>query len=109
MGVFEEIRNWLSPEIRELKAKVEQLGEEFSSLKGKVEELERRLSTLESLQVQTIGEIKGLKESQLRGEEKMEDISRMLLEIVRMIAKLEDKIELEKRIERLEEVVLKKK
>ena len=109
MGVFEEIRNWLSPEIRELKAKVEQLGEEFSSLRDKVEELERRLSTLESLQVQTIGEIKGLKESQLRGEEKMEDTSRMLLEIVRMIAKLEDKIELEKRIERLEEVVLKKK
>ncbi len=109
MGVFEEIRNWLSPEIKELKAKVEQLGENSSSLKDKVEDIERRLSVLETMYAQAVGEIRSLKESQLKSEEKLEDISRMLLEIVRMIAKLEDKIELEKRIERLEEVVLKKK
>ncbi|NPA40773.1 MAG: hypothetical protein GXO18_00660 [Aquificae bacterium] len=137
MGVFEEIRKWLAPEIKELKAKLEHLESEVGSFRKETREeiknLSERVSSLESLYVQMTGEIKSLKESQrktedkleaiskkvseidilkenqLRMEEKIEEITRMLLEIVRLITKLEDKIELERRIERLEEAVLKKR
>ncbi len=112
MGVFEEVRNWLAPEIKELKAKLENLEKNLSSLGknvGEIEDIKERLSTLEVMNSNLFREVKDLKNSQLRSEEKLSEMFRMILEVVRLITKLEDKIDLERRVERLEEALLKKK
>ncbi len=112
MGVFEEIRNWLSPEIKELKAKLENLEKNVSTLSEDLNELEdvkERLSALEAMSSNLLKGVKELKDNQLRSEEKLSEMFRMLLEVVRLITKLEDKIDLERRVERLEEAVLKKR
>ncbi len=103
MEALEEIRNWLAPEIKELKARLERLESEVAKFDEKdIPEIRERLSALEA-------GVKEIKQSQLRTEERLSEIFKMLLELVRLITKLEDKIELERRVERLEEAVLKKK
>ena len=112
MGVFEELRNWLAPEIRELRAKLENLEKNLSSLDkdiSEIEDIKEPLSTLEVMNSNLLREVKDLKDSQLRSEEKLSEMFRMILEVVRLITKLEDKIDLERRVERLEEALLKKK
>ena len=76
---------------------------------GVFEEVKERLSSLKALNSNLLKEVKDLKNSQLRSEEKLSEMFRMILEVVRLITKLEDKIDLERRVERLEEALLKKK
>lgn len=113
MGVFEELRNWLAPELKELKAKLEYIEKEVRSgderLGKEMSSVESRLNLMENMLTQLHNELKNLRESNIKTSERLDEVLRMLIETVRMIAKLEEKIELEKRVERLEEIVLKKK
>jgi len=105
MGVIDELRSWLAPEIKELKARLEKLEDSVSKIEDRIGEIEEIKERLSALEVQT----REIKTSQLKTEERLSEIFKMLLELVRLITKLEDKIELERRVERLEEAVLKKR
>ena len=146
MGVFEEIRNWLSPEIKELKTRLEKLEGEVSKVERKVQEIDdvkERLTVLETLTTNILNEVKDVKKSQrdtedrltalevevkeikrsqLKTEEKLSEIINLLItrdrgmenEVLKILLEMmklitESKLELERRVERLEEEVFKKK